>query len=146
MQVNVIQYNVTWLHYKYLACNKKVTNTQSRGQDLKVPSNNYIIENQLESYSKYEVFIGGTTFKNSYEVGSASAIFDTKPSEPETRLGETVINISPGIQSLQFTWDRPDCKLQNGQFDQYYVELQGLDEWAVSNVRLLHNTTYDEFV
>ena len=88
VQVGVTQYNVTWRHYKYEACDTRVTNNRSyESSFVPAPNKRLVIEDKLLSYSVYEVWVGAQTLNDYYEVQGASEVFSTGQSPPEIRTG-----------------------------------------------------------
>ena len=73
VQVNVVQYNVTWLHVKYLACSPERVHNIQNYESVLGPSKKLIIKEKLLSYSLYEVFIEASTLNDYYKVNSYKA-------------------------------------------------------------------------
>ena len=92
----------------------------------------YIIfgdKKELHPFSKYEVEIRSITtrFTKIFEVATKAGYPDNVP-----RMSTTNKN-SATSTSIQFVWEASDekhCKLQNGIFEDYRVELWGLDKWV----------------
>ena len=136
------RYNVTWRHYKYEACDTKVTNNRSYESSF-VPSPNkkIVIQDKLLSYSLYELWVGAETLDEYYEVKDAFKVFSTAQSPPDIRTGSSeFLETERYGQALTFHWRKPDCRDLNGPHQDYVVELEGLDPWDKGAKELLDNT------
>ena len=146
-QVNIVQYNVTWKHVKYLACQGRRQYDNQSYESTLGPSEKHIIEHKLWSYSLYEVFIGAKTSNNYYSVQTVSETFETKPSAPDFDVSsDNRLKTDRFGQALRFHWRATDCRVQNGRFKDYLVEFEGLDPWSLGPMDLPTNTTPSEFI
>ena len=138
----MIRYNVTWRHYKYEACDTRVTNNRSHETSfVPGPDKRIEIEDKLLSFSMYELWVGAETLDDYYEVKDAFRVFSTAQSPPDIRTGSSeFLETERYGQALTFHWRKPDCRDLNGPHQDYVVELEGLDPWDKGAVELVDNT------
>ena len=136
------RYNVTWRHYKYEACDIKVTNNRSyESSFVPAPNKRIVIDNKLLSYSMYELWVGAETLDDYYKVKDAFKVFSTGQSPPDIRTGSSeILETERYGQALNFHWRKPDCRDLNGPHQDYVVELEGLDPWDKGAKELVDNT------